>query len=168
MKICTRIFLHKLLIVGEQIKIGLCHPLLEGFVEFSRVPSRKRYIFEQWRFQKIEFCFADHLQKHLTLDNCTLRLKVDGNNVFFKRQLHLKMEIYCQEAATNRMLNCSLTEKKIVKVVWSHIEVCSREVVSTCLWIYDPYRGFASDIALISFGRSMIKPHHDVMWVWED
>ena len=41
----------------------------------------------------------------MKLDNHTMQFKVDENKIFSERQLHLKMEIYCQEAATSRMLN---------------------------------------------------------------
>lgn len=115
MKVSVGIFLHELLVVWEQIKVRLCYPLIERLVELPRIPSSKWNVLEQRRFEKIKFWLADHLRKHSTFDNCTLQFKVDENNVFFKRQLHLKMEIYCQEAATNGMLNCNLTEMKIVQ-----------------------------------------------------
>lgn len=62
MKIRVRVRLHEPLVIGEEIKVRLALPLLEAFVELSRIPRRQRNVLEQGIREEIEFVLAHHLQ----------------------------------------------------------------------------------------------------------
>lgn len=108
MEVCTRILLHELLVVCENVKVWLRLPLFQSFVKLPRIPSRQRNIPEQWRFQEIEFWLADHLKDWNNDFKSQTRIKHSIDD-----ELHLKTEIYRREASTNGMHNCMSSLAKI-------------------------------------------------------
>lgn len=108
MEVCARIFLHKLLIIWEDIEVWLLLPFFQSSIEFSRIPCRERNILEQRRFQEIKLRLADHLKDRYNDLDCQTWIKHSIDD-----KLLLKSEIYRLDASMNGMHNCMSSLAKI-------------------------------------------------------
>lgn len=64
-KVGARLLLHELLVIGEELKVGLVQPLLEALVEPTRVPGCEWDVFEERRAEEVKLRLAHDLQGFL-------------------------------------------------------------------------------------------------------